>query len=242
MSDPVTDSNPRGRSIMSSDISTLTAAPAAIVPETPRPRRFWQWLLMVPAALAPLYTAAPVWVDKALAAYNNFHNGSYIESQEQIRLAQLNMDCLQAPYRYYTNPSQLKIDGTICPSGDVLVRAVDGLQRQAMYFVPTSTIRSQLEAATPMSNAAPAPASAEWPDAARNLAGVIRAAYSGTGGWEPQARLYLAQGGEVRVLWTRQVPDNPRYIIQHVMRPDGCFDQVIDLANGAVVQITRTPC
>jgi hypothetical protein len=44
------------------------------------------------------------------------------------------------------------------------------------------------------------------------------------------------------VLWTRQVPGNSRYIIQHIMRPDGCFDQVIDLANGAVVQITRTAC
>jgi hypothetical protein len=221
------------------------SAAAGQAPGGLRPKRFWQWLVMVPAAAAPLYTAAPVWLDQVRAIYNDISAGSYKEGQEQLQLAYRNMDCLRAPSKYYTNPNRLKIDGTICPSGDVLIRAVDGLQRQAMYILPTSTLQSGLEAATVPSAYAPAPAasSESWPAAPGVGLGLLRAAYDAAGGaGQPSAQLHRAQWGEVRVLWTRQMPGNPRYIIQRVMRPDGCFDQVIDLANGAVVQIMRVQC
>lgn len=229
---------------MSSDALPIAAASDAVAtPAGPRPKRLWQWLVMVPAALAPLYTAAPVWADKALAIRNDFVSGSFKEGKEQLRLAQRNMECLQAPYKFYSNPNRLKIDGTICPSGDVLLRAVDGLQRQGIYFVGTSTLQNQLEAAAALP-APSIPASTEsWPAEAGAPAILHRAAYGGgTAAGPVGAQLYLAQGGEVRVLDTRPMPGNPRYIIQRVMRPDGCFEQVIDLANGAVVQITRVQC
>jgi hypothetical protein len=187
-----------------------------------------------------------LWIDKARAVYNDIRGGSYKEGQEQLQLAYRNMDCLQAPYRYYTNPSRLKIDGTICKSGDVLVRAVDELQRQAVYFLPVSTIQSRIEAASP-SAAAPAAASG-WgsPLPAAPAAPLVRAAY--TTGFAPRfdaavppPRLQLAQY-HVQVLWSQLMPGNPRYLVQRIRRPDGCFDQIIDLANGTVVQVRRAPC
>jgi hypothetical protein len=222
-----------------------SAAPHAgrKAPEVARSGRFWRWALGVSAVVGPAYTAAPVWADKLLATYNNFHSGSYKEGQEQLRLAYRNMDCLRAPYKYYTNPNQLRIDGTICKSGDVLVRAVDGLQRQAVYFVSVAAIQRRIESATPQPEAAPAATPAaleEWGGTAANGA-VIRAALgTGFAAGAPDPYFHLAQ--MVRILWTRPVPGNPRFIIQHIQRPDGCFDQVIDLANGAVVRITPAPC
>jgi hypothetical protein len=223
-----------------------TNAPTAELAAAPptQPKRWWQWALMLPAAAVPLYTAVPEWLDKGLALYNNVHSGSNKEGQEQLRLAYNNMDCLQAPYKYYTNPNQLRIDGTICKSGDVLVRAVDGLRRQAVYFLPVSTIESRIESASPQ-GPAPTPAAAEWVPAGAPVATLYTAGYP-TGVAAPRAparppRIYLAQW-QVQVLWTRPMPGNPRFIVQHIRRPDGCFDQVIDLANGAVVQVTPSPC
>jgi hypothetical protein len=224
---------------------TISAAPHARRrgPRISLSGRFWRYAVAASAVAAPAYTAGPVWVDKLRAAYNDVRSGSYKEGQEQLHLAYRNMDCLRAPYKYYTNPSQLRIDGTICKSGDVLVRAVDGLQRQAVYFVSVAGIQRRIESATPQSEAAAIPAAAEgqWGAPAAASGAVLRAALgTGFAARAPDPYFHLAQ--MVRILWTRPVPGNPRFLIQHIQRPDGCFDQVIDLANGAVVKVTPAPC
>ena len=210
-----------------------------------QPRRVWQWLLMFPAAIIPLYTAIPVWMDKALALYHDYRNGSYKDSQEQIQLAYRNMDCLRAPYSYYTNPTRLKIDGTICKSGDILVRAQDGLERQAVYFLPVSLIQDRIEASAPQHVQATAAADSPVEMSADENGQRINASLiTGFGNPMPAPRLYQAQYPipQVRVIRSWPMPGNPRYLIQRIMRPDGCFDQVIDLANGGVVQVMRAPC
>jgi hypothetical protein len=199
--------------------------------------RIWQYLL-VPGIIAPLYTAVPVWFDKGIAAWNDYKSGSAIEAQKQMQLAAANMNCLNAPYRYYESVNRLKIDGTICKSGDILVRAMDEEQHPAIYFVAGDIIRDRIKLSHSAARGdAAVPTSAQL-DTTRS-AMFRRLALTYTLGDGSQAMLQPVQY-QVVVLCSQQI--NQRYLKQRIRRPDGCFDQVIDLANGAVVQITPAPC
>ena len=114
-------------------------------PDEPvKPQRLWQWLLMFPGIILPLYTALPVWIDKGLASYKQYNSGSAKEAEEQISLASQNMNCLAAPYNYYESVEKLKLDGTICKSGDILIRAVDSNLGSALYFLPSRILKSKI--------------------------------------------------------------------------------------------------
>ena len=205
-------------------------------------------LLLVPAILVPLISAVPVWFDKGMAFYKDIKSGSAAEAEQQIKVASRNITCLNAPYRYYQSAtSKLSIDGTICKTGDVLVRVFDEQNEGAIYWVPADLLRdridysrSRIQATTPP--AAATPASLTIWSSHGTLSPYLRPAVA-TDGWPTRSSPYwqLTQaGGSVTVLCSQKIDD--RHIRQRIRRPDGCFDQVIDLANGAVVSLTSAPC
>ena len=203
-------------------------------------------LLLVPAIVVPLISAVPVWFDKGTAFYKDIRSGSAAEAEEQIKVASRNITCLNAPYRYYQSAtSKLSIDGTICKTGDVLVRVFDEQNEGAIYWVPAELLRdridysrSRIRAVTPTVS----PVSATTWSSRGSLSPYLRPAIA-TDGWPARTNPYwqLTQsGGSVTVLCSQKIDD--RHIRQRIHRPDGCFDQVLDLANGAVVSLTSAPC
>ena len=77
-------------------------------------------------------------------------------------------------------------------------------------------------------------------DAAKKTAAYVHQAVS-TDTWpQPRNPYFQLTQGTVTVICTTRIDD--RHVRQRIRRPDGCFDQVIDLANGAVVSSTSTPC
>lgn len=203
-------------------------------------------LLLVPAIIVPLYTAVPAWFDKGVAFWKDLRTVDAAKAEEQVRLASLNMNCLNAPYRYFQSDSKLNIDGTICKTGDVLVRVSNERHEGAIYWVSSDELKARIaysrsQIAAPQTAAAdlpPAVAPAAWRSG--TTAGYVHQAVA-TDSWpQPRNPYFQLTQGTVTVICTTRIDD--RHVRQRIRRPDGCFDQVIDLANGAVVSSTSAPC
>lgn len=190
-------------------------------------------LLLVPAIVVPLISAVPVWFDKGVAFWKDYTSGSARDAEQQIKLASRNITCLNAPYRYFQSAAKLSIDGTICKTGDVLVRVFDENREGAIYWVSADLLKQRIDYSK--SKVEPVRPVAWSPGATPLLMPAVA-----SGGWGARPNPYLQLVQTVTVLCSRKVDD--RHIRQRIRRPDGCFDQVIDLANGAVVSIVAAPC
>ena len=76
---------------MSSITADLSAKPtsAEVTPKT-----WWQWLVMFPAIAVPLYTAAPIWMDKATALLKEYNDQTTAQAEEQLALSIKNRTCM----------------------------------------------------------------------------------------------------------------------------------------------------
>ncbi len=224
--------------------AAATPLPAAEPAERKPTQISLRQLLLVPAIVVPLISAVPVWFDKGVAFWKDYNSGSARDAEEQIALASRNISCLNAPYKYYQSAAKLSIDGTICKTGDVLVRVFDEQREGAIYWVPAELLKARIDysrkkvtGATAAADIGVAPAA--WQERGPQKAYLVPAVAS-RGGWGPRPNPYLQFVQTVTVLCSQKIDD--RHIRQRIRRPDGCFDQVIDLANGAVVSLTPAPC
>jgi hypothetical protein len=184
---------------------------------------WWHLFLVYPALGVALITAAPQWFDKIGATLQGVKGDSLAAAQEQNRLWRANLGCTAAPKAWYSSPSNVKIDATICDSGDIFVRAVTPDNGEHFKWVPVKDVVQQESGGgsiIPSANAA-----------TLRLAPLIAAS-------SPSRLLPRAQA--VTVLCQRFV--DGRHLLRRVQTPQGCFDEVIDTYNGAVVQRNPAPC
>jgi hypothetical protein len=203
-------------------------------------RSWWQWFLLYPTAAVALFSAAPSWLDRALAVWHGAESGSYAAAERQIALWSKNATCSQTPYAWYRNPRHVQVDATICDSGDVLVRAQAPGGEVHFQWIEVEPIvggqagggqagggLSLIPQLIPQAHAATisspfGPASLAPPEGA------------------PGARLFRAYYQSATIVCQRQL--DGRRLLRHVRTPGGCFDEVIDMLNGVVVQRTPVPC
>jgi hypothetical protein len=186
------------------------------------PKRWWQWLMIYPALGISLLTAAPQWYDKVGARLQAVKGDSLAAAQEQNLLWRRNLDCTAAPKAWVNNPSNVKIDATICDSGDIFVRAVTPDNGEHFKWVAVKDIVQQEVGGSsifPSANAA-----------------TVRAAVIAASAYSPLAPRAQA----VTVLCQKFIDD--RHILRRVQTPEGCFDEIIDTFNGAVVKRAPAPC
>ena len=197
-----------------------------------KPQRWWHWLLLYPTAAVALFSAAPHWVDRGLAFYNGTRGPSYSAAERQRELWLKNMTCSQAPFAWYQNPRHVQVDATICDSGDVFIRASTPDNQFHMEWVGLDQIVG-----------APSGGGASLIPAAR--AASISSRFGlvpRSGAWIPDgARLFRANyQSNAEIVCQR--PLDSRRLYRHVRTPAGCFDEVIDMLNGSVIQRTQVPC
>jgi hypothetical protein len=186
------------------------------------PKRWWQWFLIYPALGISLLTAAPTWYDKIGARLQDVKGNSLAAAQQQNMLWRRNLDCTAAPKAWVNNPSNVKIDATICDSGDIFVRAVTPDNGEHFKWLAVNEILQQ----EPVGGSSIIPGAS----AATLRAIAVPAAFS--------AMMPRAQA--VTVLCQKFIDD--RHILRRVQTPEGCFDEVIDTYNGAVVKRAPAPC
>jgi hypothetical protein len=188
------------------------------------PKQWWQWILLYPAFAVALLTAGPQWYDRASAAIKGIKGGSVTDAEKQAALWRKNLSCSAAPFAWYSNPSNVKIDATICDSGDIFVRASTPENGNFFKWVPLDDVLRSAQSGggmIPAANAASLSLRA-GPQLQLKPAGMLVALQAAT------------------VLCQHFIDD--RHILRRVQTPQGCFDEVIDTYNGSVVKRTPAPC
>ena len=210
--------------MVQTDPGGRAAAPAVV------PTRWWQWFLLYPALGVALLTAVPQWLDRALAVVNHTNQDSYKDALAQNKLWKKNISCGGAPSSWYVNPHNVKIDATICSSGDILVRAATPESSDFLRWVPVDEVIK-----TDSGNSIfPTARAAERPAGTSNLLLQL------SGGRSPAESLMTkVQYGPV-IICQRFV--DPRHVLRHVRAGPACFDEIVDTYNGAVVQRNQVPC
>jgi hypothetical protein len=184
-------------------------------------RPWWQWLLLYPAVAIALLTAAPQWLDRGLAVWHGTRSSSFAEAEHQSALWRKNLSCSAAPFNWYRNPRNTRVDARICESGDVFVRvsAPDG--QTAFQWVDVDAIVAPPGGGFSLIPAAHAAT-------IRTLAGPARMVRQ-AGGGDPTR--VICQGFLDR-----------RQLRRRIQARGACFDEVIDTLTGSVVGRTRVAC
>jgi hypothetical protein len=170
-------------------------------------------------------------MDRSLAVFHNIKSASFADAQKQSDLWKTNLTCAASPIDYYSNPNNIKIDATICNSGDILVRAFTPSHEQFYHWVPVDEViksdGSALKSLTPMAHAAELePSNLEFSGAPRPTS-------------DRYGHISKAQFS-VAVVCQKFI--DQRHILRHLRAPNGCFDQIVDTFNGQVVSQSPTAC
>jgi hypothetical protein len=205
------------------------AAPAPQAAPT-KPTRWYQWLLLYPTLALALLTAVPGWVTKTQEIYLGLSgtNRSLAEAQRLNGLIRKNADCLDSPRQWVTT-EQLQVDGTICPTGDLMI----WVSKNQHEFVDFFEIDQLLARGTAEASAAlfsMRAMAAEVPSAA----GVTPRGLS-----RDPMLLWVQEPFAITVC--QSFPDE-RTLVRHLKVGEECYDETIDTYTGAVVSRTPVPC
>lgn len=187
------------------------------------PRKWWQWLLLYPALGIALVTAAPQWIDKGRAWYNGTKLASYADAEKQNAMWRKNLSCSAVPFAWYANPNNVRVDATICDSGDVFVRASTPGNQQFFKWIGLDDVMNIQSGGGLIPGASAAPMS--------------RATLSS--GWQ-RPRMIAVQYTNAVVVCQKFL--DQRRVLRHVRTGQGCFDEIIDTFNGTVLQRNAVPC
>jgi hypothetical protein len=188
-------------------------------------RGVWQSILVYPTLAIALITAVPQWIEKYQAYRLGIVQDRAAAALKQNELWAKNLSCSAAPFAWYNSPNDVKIDATICNSGDIFVQAVTPDNKRFMHWVPLDDIVTKVTTAEvaviPAANAATLPGLAPF--------GVSR----------PAAPLF--HRAQTATVLCQKFLDNRR-ILRRIQTPEGCFDEIIDTFNGTVVEKKPAPC
>jgi len=187
--------------------------------------RVWQSILVYPTLAIALITAVPQWIEKYQAYRLGIVQDRVDAALRQNELWAKNLSCSAAPFAWYNNPSDVKIDATICNSGDIFVQAVTPDNKRHMHWVPLDDVVTKVTTAevsvVPSASAATLPGLMP-PGVSRPAAPLFHRAQTAT------------------VLCQKFLDD--RRLLRRIQTPQGCFDEIIDTFNGVVVEKKPAPC
>jgi hypothetical protein len=182
------------------------------------PAKWWQWVILYPTLAISIISAAPQWVDKAQAAFNGVKDRGWEEAKQQQEAWRSNLTCSAAPFDWYSTPENLKVDATICNSGDIFVRVQTPKQGNFYQWVLLkSIVKDEKTASLPF----------------------VSSAYASDTTWRTEGSYQVAQAANV-VCQAFQ-PDG-RTLKRHVSTPQGCFDEYVDTYTGQVTRREQVQC
>lgn len=199
------------------------------------PRSWWQWVLIYPTVAVALITAAPTWADAWFAFREGLRITDVDDAVKQHEFWTKNLECTAAPFDWVENPNRIKIDGTICPSGDVMIRLSTPMRGDFIRGIFVEDLIAQQTAWTGPSLMTAHAATRDWP-----------------GDWpenwpEPMTRLLehndatdrLAQSATV--ICQKFLRDN-RTVLRHIRVGSACYDERVDTYTGQVTSKEAVQC
>lgn len=189
-------------------------------------QRWWQWFLIYPTLGVSLFSAAPQWIDQMKAAYFEVRNDSYEAALRENALWKKNLTCATAPYAWYENPKDVRVDATICNSGDVFVRASSPGGQEVTKWVAVEDMFPSDAGGTGLVPAAKAAtvSPGRMPASAEDFS-------------DPSTNQYQ----NVFVICQKFL--DGRMLLRHVRADNGiCYDELIDTFNGSLARRTQVQC
>jgi hypothetical protein len=190
-----------------------------------KPKSMFQWLLLYPAFGVALLTAGPQWYDRIGAFVQKTGGDSLAQAKQQNELWRKNISCLGAPSAWFESTANVKIDATICDSGDIFVQAMTPDNKPHMSWIALDDVVKKV---SPGGIPIVGSANAATPQI------LLRVSHPSA------ASPYFHRAQAPVVLCQRFIDD--RHVMRRVQTPQGCFDEIIDTFNGSVVQRNPAPC
>lgn len=176
------------------------------------PSTWWQWLLVYPALAIALLTSLPTLMEAWRSWKYGVPFGQSATAQKQDDFWKKNLSCTEAPPQWYVNEYNVRVDATICKSGDVLVKIMDPEGNAGYSWVSVARVIQKSVAISPVSEAYAEP---------------------------PVFPLQLAQSG-TSVICQRVI--SPGRILRRIRDSSGCYDEIINSYTGEVIQRYSAPC
>lgn len=178
------------------------------------PKKWWQIFFLYPTLFAAIIGAIPTYYEMIRSRSAGVDFGKYEKSKQQNALFAKNASCLKAPFDPLITDSNVKVDATICESGDVYITFVDPKGNTTIEWVSIDISISSKSAAL----------------------GIINQAVA----YEVDESIQVYQGGYT-VLCQRWI--DKRILMRRISIPgSGCFDEHIDTYTGAVVDRQPAQC
>ena len=205
-----------------------------------RPKRFWQSLILYPSLAIAVLTAVPEWLNAGAALWKGVKPSQMASVNTQQKFWERNMKCTQSVFEWVENPQNVKVDGTICPSGDIMVRIEvpnqNGHYRGSIRGILIDDIVRQ----TQISSLSPLPA-------LPSLVGTAHAAVSPTHPLpKPSIRTLanrvLAQNSQFAVVVCQKFMSDKRTMKRHVKVSGQCYDEFVDTFTGNIKRRQKTSC
>jgi hypothetical protein len=204
------------RSSQAAGIASIpNAAPAAPAPDTggAGPRQWWQWLLLYPTLGIALLTAVPEWIKLGEAWKVNLSADQLAQAEKQKELWEKNLKCTTTPMQFFENTHKVKVDATVCESGDVFVRVFAPDNRNAYYWVDVDGLLQ----------------TASYP-------GLVTSAQAAS-----FANILKVQASQTSFVMCQRFVDNRNLL--RVLNVEGqCFDEVVDTYTGQVTSRNPSEC
>jgi hypothetical protein len=212
------------RSSQAAGIASIPTAAPAPASDTggAGPRQWWQWLLLYPTLGIALLTAVPEWMKLAEAWKSNISADQLSQAEKQKELWEKNLKCTTTPMQFFENTNKVKVDATVCESGDVFVRVFAPGDKNAYYWVDVDGLLQ----------------TASYP-------GLISSAQAASLPNSAQAasfpNIVKVQASQTSFVMCQRFVDNRNLL--RVLNVEGqCFDEVVDTYTGQVTSRNPSTC
>lgn len=180
--------------------------------------KWWQWFLVFPVVLVTLITAIPEWIERVQAFQSDVRLEVFREKDRSQKLWERNYRCSAADPEWHANKDNVKVDATICESGDIMAVYVTTDNERHYGWIDHKYEISKVETTL----------------ASELISSLLASAHAA----ETSESMMLAQGA---VLCQRWLPDG-RGLKRRISTRNGCFDEFIDTYTGRVMRTVPAPC
>ena len=185
------------------------------------PTKWWQWVFLYPVLLTSIVAAIPTYIEAFKATKYKVPFGQSSSAEEQDDLWKKNLLCVSAPLDPLVTVHNVKVDATICKSGDVLVQIFDPNGKQFYRWVDVDKVISE----------------------ANN--GLIASAYAATNEdyWRVRngGAIIICQRKGSTIICQKYL--EPGRLLRRISVPGrGCFDEIINTYTGKVLSTTPVAC
>ena len=205
-----------------------------------KPKRFWQWLVIYPSLAIAVLTAVPEWINAGTAFMNGLKPSQMAEADTQSKFWSRNLKCTESVFEWVENPQNVKVDGTICPTGDIMVRIEvpnqDGHYKGSIRGILIDDILKQTQISSLLPLQLPSLVSTAHAAVKPNAPLVQKPSI------RTLANRVLAQNSKFAVVVCQKFMSDKRTIKRHVKVSGQCYNEFVDTYTGNIKRRQKTSC